>query len=466
VFEDLGVLEGVRTLGGPYPPKRAYAADGSFVDSVLVAPRPPTAAEPYGEPWMLPQFATEAVLRARLLEFGHAIEFGVALEKLDQDAGTVEALLHGPAGPRTVRARYLVGADGGRSTVRRLLGVDFPGETLDACAAVADVQLSGLARDAWHIFNEASPDLLGLCPLPGTDLFSMMAALPCDVQPDLSAAGLGAIIAARSGRSDIAVGAVPWASNFRMSARLAARYRSGRVFLAGDAAHVHPPAGAQGLNTSVQDAYNLGWKLAAALAPGNAAIADSLLDSYESERRPIGAAMLALSTRMLHAAQKGDLRRDRAARQLDLAYRDSPLTLAWPATHASAPPPGLPPERAAAAGERAPDAPLRTRAGQPTRLFLLFAGSHWTLLGRDLAHADLAGLRRPGLHSYLVGAAGDLVDNAGHFADAYALAAGEVVLVRPDGHIGARVATGAPGAGAALAAYLRSAGLDAGATPG
>jgi 2-polyprenyl-6-methoxyphenol hydroxylase-like FAD-dependent oxidoreductase len=453
VFEDLGVLERVMGLGSPYPPKRAWAADGSCVDSVLVEPRAPTAAEPYGEPLLLAQFMTEGVLRARLRELGHGVEFGVALERLDQDADAVRALLRGTGGSSTVRARYLVGADGGRSTVRHVVDIDFPGAPLDACAAVADVQLGGLARDAWHVFNEGAPDLLALCPLPGTDLFSMMAALPCDAAPDLSAAGLAALIGARSRRTDIAVGAVPWASTFRMGARLAARYRSGRVFLAGDAAHVHPPAGAQGLNTSVQDAYNLGWKLAAALAPGNAAIADALLDSYEAERRPVGADLLALSTRLLQAAQRGDLRRDRAVRQLDLAYRASPLAFGLA--------PGLQDQARSlahglAAGDRAPDAPLRDRTGQPTRLFDLFAGPHWTLLGRDGARAGLARLERPGLHVHIIG---DLADAAGHVAHAYALAAGEVVLVRPDGYVGARVATTMPGAWDALAAYLRQVGL-------
>ena len=461
IFDDLGVLHRVLERGGAYPPKRAYAPDGSFVDSALVAPRAPTPAEPHGMPLIVPQFATEDVLRARLRELGHAIEFGIALERLEQDADKVTAGLCGPAGPCTVSARYVVGADGGRSTVRHLLGIDFPGEMLDGRAIVADVQLGGLARDAWHMFNEASPDLLALCPLPGTDLFSLMAPLPCEAGPDLSATTpaslIGALVRARSGRQDIVVGAVRWASTFRMGARLAARYRGGRVFLAGDAAHVHPPAGAQGLNTSVQDAYNLGWKLAAALAPDNATIADRLLDSYETERRPVGAAMLTLATRLLHAAQRGDLRRDRTVRQLDLAYRASPLALDMP----PGPQSGRP---GVAAGDRAPDAPLSTRAGQPTRLFALFAGPHWTLLGRDVARARLAGLERAGLHIHLFGDAGDLVDDAGHVADAYALGRGDVVLVRPDGHVGARVATGTPGAWHALAAYLRQVGL--GGAPG
>ena len=108
---------------------------------------------------------------------------------------------------------------------------------------------------------------------------------------------------------------------------MADRYRAGRVFLAGDAAHIHPPTGGQGLNTSIQDSYNLGWKLAA-VARG---APDSLLDSYEEERRPIAASMLGLASRLLFdAARRGDMRRGREVHQLDLCYPDSPLSLENP----------------------------------------------------------------------------------------------------------------------------------------
>ncbi len=117
--------------------------------------------------------------------------------------------------------------------------------------------------------------------------------------------------------------AVNWASAFQMNARLADTYRRGRVFLTGDAAHCHPPTGGQGLNTSVQDAYNLGWKLAAVL--GGAP--NPLLETYESERRPIAEAVLGLSEKLLEAAKRRDTRRGREVSQLDLGYVDSPLSL-------------------------------------------------------------------------------------------------------------------------------------------
>src|SRR5690606_16174254 len=107
------------------------------------------------------------------------------------------------------------------------------------------------------------------------------------------------------------------------NARLAESYRIGRVFLVGDSAHVHPPTGGQGPNTSVQDAYNLGWKIAAVL--GGAA--DQLLDTYEEERRPVAEAMLGLATGLLEAAKRGGMQRGREVRQLDIGYRGSSLSL-------------------------------------------------------------------------------------------------------------------------------------------
>jgi hypothetical protein len=204
-----------------------------------------------------------------------------------------------------------------------------------------------------------------------------------------------------------------------MNARLADRYRLGRAFLAGDAAHIHPPTGGQGLNTSVQDSYNLGWKLAAVL--GGAP--ERLLATYEEERRPVAAHMLGMATRLLDEGKRGAMRRGRETRQLDLGYPGTSLALQ------------LRERDGLQAGDRAPDAPLRGAAGQPIRLFSLFQGPHWTLLGYEADHGAFA--PRPGLRLHIIGRLGDLADERGHFRDAYALSPGEWVLVRPDGYVGA-----------------------------
>jgi len=440
VFEDLGILDRIVALGGAYPRQREYRDDGSFCESDAVLREEPTPAEPYHFPLMVPQFLTEGVMRERLLELGHRPDFGCELIGFEQDDAGVTARLQGPSGQETIRVRRLVGADGGRSFVRHALDIGFPGKTLGVRAIVADVMLTGLDRDAWHRFGEGDMQRqIGLCPLAGTELFQIQAPIPLEGEIDLSAAGLTALVAERTGRDDIHVHSVSWASAFHMNARLADRYRLGRVFLAGDAAHTHPPTGGQGLNTSVQDAYNLGWKLAA--VAGGAP--DALLDSYEQERRPIAAAMLGLATGLLDALKRGDLRRGREVHQLDIGYPESSLSLEKPARRG-----GL------LAGNRAPDAPLMAAAGQPRRLFELYKGTHWTLLGYEVDQAAVPS--RKGLHIHRIGGSGDLIDQSGHFLNAYALTPGDFVLVRPDGYIGAIVASREA---SALEDYLAQLGL-------
>jgi hypothetical protein len=264
-----------------------------------------------------------------------------------------------------------------------------------------------------------------------------------DGEIDLSAEGLTAMIVSRTGRSDVRIHSVPWASIYNMNARLADRFRVGRVFLAGDAAHVHPPTGGQGLNTSVQDSYNLGWKLAAVL--GGAP--EALLATYEAERRPIAAGMLGLSTKLLDELKKrGGMRRGRETQQLDLGYADSPLSLETPQRTA-----GL------RAGHRAPDSPIRGAAGAPTRLFKLYQGTHWTLLGYEVDRLTAVS-PRPGLRIHTIGARGDIVDEGGHIRDTYGLQPGDWVLIRPDGYVGAMVSSDER---PALERYLEQVGIAA-----
>lgn len=423
VFEDLGVLDRVFAVGGLYPPTRKYRADGTFVEEVVMAYEPATPSEPYHHALMVPQFLTEAVLRDRLAELGHRPEFGVELVGFEQDAAGVAARLKSTAGEGAVHARYLVGADGGRSFVRQSLGIGFPGKTLGVRAIVADIVLSGLGREAWHRFNEGEPSSqLSLCPLAGTDLFQLQGPIPLEGDIDLSAEGLAALVAVRSGRDDIQVHSVSWASAFHMNARLADRYRSGNVLLVGDAAHVHPPTGGQGLNTSVQDAYNLGWKLETVLN----GVGQALLDSYEEERRPIAADVLGLATKLLDEAKRGEIRRGRDGHQLDLTYAGASLSL-----EPARPRDGL------RAGDRAPDAPVAGAAGQPMRLFDVLKGTHWTALGYETGlDAPMLAPRR-GLHVHKIGKSGDMHDTDGHFVEAYQLSPGDWVLIRPDGYVGA-----------------------------
>ncbi len=176
---------------------------------------------------------------------------------------------------------------------------------------------------------------------------------------------------------------------------------------------------------------------------------EALLDTYEEERRPIAAAMLGLSTRLLEDSKKGQMRRGREVKQLDIGYPGSSLALEQPVR-----------PRNLLAGDRAPDAPIRGAAGQARRLFDLFKGTHWTLLGQDVKRDAVA--PRRGLQVHCFGPSGDLIDDGGHFHAAYGLNSGEWVLVRPDGYVGAIISAEHV---LALDGYLRSVGLDAQACP-
>lgn len=286
-------------------------------------------------------------------------------------------------------------------------------------AIVADVPLSGLTRDAWHQFNDGDMGRLeAICPLAGTDLFQVQAPIPLEGEPDLSPEGLERMIAERTGRRDIELRSVSWASAYAMNARLAERYRVGRIFLVGDAAHIQPPTGGQGLNTSVQDAYSLGWKLAAVLAGAP----DALLDSYEEERRAVAADVLGLSPRLLegHGRQGGAVR-GRDTHQLDIGYAASPLSHDESARTIGP-----------LAGDRMPDAALTGAAGQPRRLFDVLTGPHWTLLVAEPGYS-LAAAARKGLRMVMIGEGAELRDPL----DQFGLARGGAVLVRPDGYVGA-----------------------------
>jgi hypothetical protein len=233
-------------------------------------------------------------------------------------------------------------------------------------------------------------------------------------------------------------------SLFRAQVRLVERYRVGRVLLAGDAAHVHPPAGGQGLNTGIQDAYNLGWKLAAVLrgAPS------SLIDTYQAERLPIAASVLGISKRLTLNAS---VRRGSETQQLGLHYRGTPLAIDDTAR------PGR-----VRAGDRAPDAPCVDEGGASRRLFEVFRGTHMTLLVFDGSAGGVTECVSTsgwaGVHVVRVlpqGAApvaGAIVDVAGHARRAYGLEdASALVLVRPDGYIGY---FGKPGSCSRLEQYL------------
>ncbi|MFJ4919823.1 FAD-dependent monooxygenase [Streptomyces sp. NPDC088725] len=338
VLDDLGVIEPMLAHGGIAPVAMLWRDGERQGERRVFEDIAPTDAEPYGGPWLVPQWRTQEILYARLTELDGSVTFGTRLTDITQDEQGVTARLSavtaggeptetvgtgrtgesvgsgetdgtgrtgetGGETPRwtsggTVRARYAVATDGGRSTVRGLLGIGMRGESVDpAPMLVADLRIRAHALDRlnWHTFVDDDGAFLTLCPLPATEDFQLVAQFKDGSAPDTSAAGIRKLVAARTHLTAADVTEVRWSSDFRPRTALADRFRDGRIFLAGDAAHLHSPAGGQGLNTSIQDAYNLGWKLGQVIRHG---ARTALLDTYEEERRPLAAEMLALSTRI------------------------------------------------------------------------------------------------------------------------------------------------------------------------
>jgi 2-polyprenyl-6-methoxyphenol hydroxylase-like FAD-dependent oxidoreductase len=414
VFEDLGILDEVFASGIGEPLTRVYRGDQVVWEGRMSQPVQPRPDVPYPNTWFVPQWRTEQILRSRLSEEGIEVQLGSGVASFEQDTDGVTALLDGG---ETVRSSYLIGADGGRSMVRRRLDVPFVGGTDDEFRMLlADVRADGLDHDTGHGWMLDDATFFGFTPLAdGSDSYVIATPAP-DLEPTLDS--LQCIVDRVSGRSDIRLRELTWATVWRPNVRMAERFRTGRVLLAGDAAHVHPPTGGQGLNTGVQDAYNLGWKLAAVL--GGAP--DALLDSYQTERIPVAAHILGISSELLDRYVSGAadaMERGEATQQLDLNYRSGPLALDDGSS------------TALAAGDRAPDAP-HLRDNGPARLFELYAGPYWTLLrfGPRAPRLD-----HPAVQSHDVGT--EILDVDNHLQRAYGAAPGTAVLVRPDGYIGA-----------------------------
>ena len=384
-------LDGIRTIMHGHP---AHDVHAGFADL------------PYGE-LGLPQPATERILTRHLERFGIRPERGTALTALRQDADGVTATLARDGGAmEELRCRYLVGCDGAHSAVRHALGIGFPGEALPMGFMLGDVRIArdlprGMALRAMRLVEGGAPDFFVAIPLPEPGRYRVTMLAPHDAQ---QAAGSDHGIQTEAAGPDLAalqrvadellpepapLSDLRWSSLFRISMRLADRYRVGHAFIAGDAAHIHPPTGGQGMNTGIQDAYNLAWKLALVL---DGAAPAALLDSYEAERRPVGAEVVART----HAASV-NLGRERrppdrlADTQILVSYRGT----RWVRDDAV----GVLDDAVPQAGDRAPDAgELRRHGiGYPLRLFDLLRGTEHVLRtrGRRRRGAAPGGACRP-----------------------------------------------------------------------
>ncbi|MGW6705358.1 FAD-dependent monooxygenase [Streptomyces sp. NPDC054956] len=354
----------------------------------------------------LPQYETERLLEEYVASLGTVIERGTELLSFTQDDGGVTALLRTASGAeQEVRARYLIGCDGAHSAVRKGLGLSYEGGAFPEEYMLADVETDwdlppGYTLRCSHSAADGSTDDLLVCiPLPGDHRYRMSMLVP----PELSAQAAGRESAPDDGVAHGLAGGrengarVPelshiqavvdrlaprptvlsrmrWSSVFRISHRIVDRYGEGRVFVAGDAAHIHPPTGAQGMNTGIQDACNLAWKLALVVR-GEAGPA--LLDTYDAERRPVGEEVVGRTVRHavhgIEADPDDPLTIQLREAQLLVGYRDGPLAAA-PYGPAAAPQPG----------DRAPDCAGLTLhiSVYPWRLFDVLRGrtAHVALL--------------------------------------------------------------------------------------
>ncbi|TAJ87918.1 MAG: FAD-binding monooxygenase [Reyranella sp.] len=296
---------------------------------------------------MIAQSETERVLEERLATAGVTVERDVELTSFVDKGVCVEAVLTKAGGQReTLEADWLVGCDGAHSTVRHGLGFAFEGSTLQSHWALADGHVTGLdPADHLHIFWHRD-GILAFFPIVGDRwrvIANLGAAKDGETRPDPTLEEINALMA-RRGSPGIVMSDPVWLAAFRINERKVRDYSRGRVFLAGDAAHIHSPAGGQGMNTGMQDAFNLAWKLTLVI---EGAATPSLLDSYSPERTAVGDRVLKNAGRLTEAAMLRnpllqDLRntivrfaagfpqvQHRMADQLgemDIGYPDSPLT--------------------------------------------------------------------------------------------------------------------------------------------
>ena len=281
IMDQRGLLERFLENGTSYPVR------GIFAGIPGVPPERMDTAHPYilG----ISQVETERLLTEHAVEAGTEIRRGCEVVGLGQDGDGVDVEL---ADGTHLRSTWVVGCDGGRSTVRRLLGVGFPGEPSRVDTLLAEVELTASPETVQAVMTEVRRTQLRFAAGP-IDGGVYRVVVPADhVAEDRNAPPTLDELREqlrRAAGTDFGAHSPRWLSRFGNGTRLADRWRAGRVLIAGDAAHVHPPVGGQGLNLGVQDAFNLGWKLAAAIG-GRAP--DGLLDTYESERRPVAAAVL------------------------------------------------------------------------------------------------------------------------------------------------------------------------------
>ncbi|KAH8836116.1 FAD binding domain-containing protein [Flagelloscypha sp. PMI_526] len=466
----LGTLPDILQRARHVPLKCFYGPDGR-TPALLKATaeiRDPTPDIPWPNGLFLWQSAQEEILRNHLKQHGVEVEWGTELKSFKDSQDQVSVQLESP---KQASCQYLIGAEGAHSIVRKTLGLSFLGEATKERLVVGSVQVKNLLQ-RWHIWGSPQKQLVSLAynpdPKAQPNSFSLtIVGTEIDERFTGSRDDIVSAFTELSGRSDIEFGEYAWTSMFLPHVRMVDRFSKGRCFVVGDSAHVHTPAGGQGLNSGFQDAMNIAWKLAAVI---KTEASPSLLETYTTERLPVIAAMLDKTKLILNATLKDDVRdeksiawrRDGELTMLGINYRGSNIIV--DTVHPADVQAAVNPYRGGeslCAGDRAPQAPgVVDRNGGGTSLFDIFEyGQHTLLIFSDSITDEVTSLvswasTRGTVKAVIIlpkdSAAFEDVDGAlvlqdsdGHASRAYFGGEGvegmTVVAVRPDMYIGAMV---------------------------
>ncbi|KAI5121048.1 hypothetical protein M0805_008624 [Coniferiporia weirii] len=502
----LGVADEVRTAGVGWPTVHIFDTNDPYrvvKSSTIMENVEPTPAFPITPGVMLGQWRHQSILREHLEALGGIVELGSALVSIQQNesgaTAEIKSVIDGKETIEKTEFAYIVGADGAHSSVRKSCGISFVGETPDdGKLYIVDARIEGLGGDERgkdvYLWGDQKLTIVSIRHTAQPRIFQIIFTGP---EADFTSLKAGSNIESVqeeinkiTHRTDIKITDITWQGEWRPNIRMAKDFRIGRVFIIGDAAHVHSPTGGQGLNSSVQDAFNLGWKLALVL---NGHGTPALLDSFEVERIPVIAEMLKISTDLYHRSfreatqraiehaetlasaslagsdKEASWFRGRKLFQLELNYRWSTIVLDERRGGFADTDGGVYGVigQDICAGDRAPDAPGLTvlnTENAPTRLFDVFSPSKHTVL-------VFAPLRSTGMTRAMITPFGALVpdliqvvlilpaqspfdtsvpyanieyiyeDTKGHAYTGYGIKAEDdtptAVIIRPDGMVGA-----------------------------
>jgi 2-polyprenyl-6-methoxyphenol hydroxylase-like FAD-dependent oxidoreductase len=410
---------------------------------------------------VLPQSETEGLLEEVLRERGGQVERDTTFVDFTQDSDRVVSRIQRPDGSEeSIESKYLVSCEGAHSIIRKQAGFAFTGKTYPMKFFMADVDLDwAVGRDTAHVWFHPE-GMFSAIPMRGARqwrLFVESGKGSAESPTEVTLAFMQQLLAERTGDGVTQASDPTWLSEFKINCRMVDRFRNGRVFLAGDAAHIHSPSGGQGITTGVQDAFNLAWKLDLVL---KASAPDSLLDTYEQERLPIARDVLRTTDRntrlLMTQSRLGRLFRDyvmlpllrlrwvqermiNRLSQLDMNYRQASLS-----SHQDARLFGS--RLHVRAGDRAPDVVFAdAETSRRTSLFQCLGKGRPVALVGSLTPIDflLGALRRLGVEAFRVVPSGEtlavangLVDVHTDFQRIYGAKDEFLYLLRPDGHVG------------------------------